>query len=62
MANFQAKFVCCATLGQADYPLHGPAYDTVTVMFAIHYFFQSEASAHQFMRNVAMNTRPGVHI
>ena len=59
LGQFEAKFVCCDSLGHKDYPLHGPAYDTVTVMFALHYFFQTEASAHQFMRNVAMNLKPG---
>jgi mRNA (guanine-N7-)-methyltransferase len=36
-------------------------YDAVTCMFAIHYFFASEASLKQFLHNVAINLREGEH-
>ena len=60
--NFTAKFVCHDKLGQADFPPSTGQYDVVTCMFAIHYFFHTEATAHQFLRNVAHNLKPGMHL
>jgi len=34
-------------------------YDVVTCMFALHYFFESEASAHALLRCAADNLKPG---
>ena len=34
-------------------------YDAVTCMFAIHYFFVSEAALKQFLQNVASNLKDG---
>lgn len=36
----------------------GP-YDVVSCMFALHYFFASEAMAQMFLKHVSMNLRPG---
>lgn len=36
-------------------------YDTVTCMFALHYFFGSERDAHTILRTAAANLRPGGH-
>ena len=34
-------------------------YDSVTCMFALHYFFVTETALRQFLRNVAANLKPG---
>ena len=34
-------------------------YDAVTCMFAIHYFFVSQAALHRFMKNVSINLKDG---
>ena len=34
-------------------------YDAITCMFAIHYFFVSQAALHRFMENVALNLKEG---
>lgn len=34
-------------------------YDVITCMFALHYFFVSEAALRQFLQNVAINLLPG---
>lgn len=34
-------------------------FDAVTCMFALHYFFESEAAAHAIMRTISHNLRPG---
>ena len=60
--KFTAKFVCHDKLGQADFPPSTGQYDVVTCMFAIHYFFHTEATAHQFLRNVAHNLKPGMSL
>lgn len=36
-----------------------PKFDVVTCMFALHYFFESEESAHSLMRTVARHLAPG---
>ena len=36
-----------------------PKYDVATCMFAIHYFFVTEAGLKQFMRNVSLNLKIG---
>ena len=51
-------FVATPDLGQK--PWHEPRqYDAVTCMFAIHYFFVSEAALKQFLQNVASNLKDG---
>ena len=46
------------TLGTAPWA-EPPQHDAVSCMFAAHYFFSSEASARQFLANVAANLKPG---
>lgn len=36
-------------------------FDVVTCMFALHYFFRSEDTAHTFLRTVARALKPGGH-
>ena len=36
-------------------------YDAITCMFAIHYFFVSQAALHRFMENVSLNLKDGMH-
>ena len=36
-------------------------YDAITCMFAIHYFFVSQAALHRFMENVSLNLKDGKH-
>lgn len=45
-------------LGQKPW-LEERQYDAVTCMFAIHYFFASEAALKQFLQNVATNLKDG---
>ena len=35
-------------------------YDAITCMFAIHYFFVSQAALHRFIENVALNLKEGM--
>ena len=51
-------------LGQASPILFGPqqtaeAFDSVTSMFALHYFFASETSLRHLLTTAAANLRPG---
>ncbi len=46
-----AEFVDSPELGQSAWA-EPRQYDAVTVMFAIHYFFVSEAALKQFLHNV----------
>lgn len=54
----EAEFVATPALGQE--PWKEPRmYDAVTCMFAIHYFFVSEAALKQFLQNVVDNLKAG---
>ena len=54
----QAEFVDSDQLGASEW--REPwQYDAITCMFAIHYFFVSEAALHRFMENVSINLRDG---
>lgn len=53
-----AEFEASGSLGLADWD-EGVQYDCVSCMFAIHYFFESEPKAKQFLKNVAHNLKPG---
>jgi mRNA (guanine-N7-)-methyltransferase len=72
----EARARCASSLraGQSGYsysfeqadlrtPWRGPAaaYDVVTCMFALHYFFESEAVAHALFKTVSDNLRAGGH-
>ena len=59
-ARLKAKFNLVDCLGTKDLDF-GEKFDVVTCMFAIHYFFVSEAAIKQFFRNVAAATKPGGH-
>lgn len=56
-------FATCGSLGRTtlrttDYKA-GVAFGSVSCMFALHHFFESEAMAHQLMRDVHRLLRPG---
>jgi mRNA (guanine-N7-)-methyltransferase len=53
------EFQATASLGTEDWIDEDGKYDVVTCMFAIHYFFVTEAALHQFFRNVAANLQDG---
>jgi hypothetical protein len=54
-----AEFEVVASLGEEMYDGMGP-YDVVTIMFAIHYFYESEHTLRMLVRNAAQNLKPGV--
>ncbi|KAK9813088.1 hypothetical protein WJX72_008788 [[Myrmecia] bisecta] len=60
-----AEFLCTPELGRSLWSPEDPAngqqrlYDAVSCMFALHYFFETEASLHMFMRNVSRNLKDG---
>ena len=53
-----AEFVATPELGQKEWK-EPREYDAVTIMFAIHYFFDSEAALKQLLHNVVINLKPG---
>jgi mRNA (guanine-N7-)-methyltransferase len=53
------EFQATASLGTEDWIDEAGKYDVVTCMFAIHYFFVTEAALQQFFRNVAANLQDG---
>ena len=53
-----AEFVASPDLGQKEWR-EPRQYAAVTVMFAIHYFFDSEAALKQLLHNVVINLKPG---
>jgi mRNA (guanine-N7-)-methyltransferase len=55
---YEYNFEQCDVLRTTRAPME---YDMVSCMFALHYMFGSEASAHTVMRFVASNLRPGGH-
>lgn len=58
--QLKASFAVSDALGTADLNDRDGPFDVVTCMFAIHYFFSSEKTAQQFLRNVSHNLLPGV--
>lgn len=54
----RCDFEQCEHLGDRDVPELEP-FDAVTCMFALHYFFSSEATLATFLRNVAGSLKPG---
>jgi hypothetical protein len=48
----------CTTLGEELFEGDGP-FDLVTVMFALHYFYESEMMLRMLMKNVSYNLKPG---
>ncbi len=59
-ASLEANFQHTDFLGQKLVDL-GPAYDVVTCMFAIHYFFESEVVVKTFFQNVSKHLKLGGH-
>ena len=59
--RFRAEFEPSDILGVQDWVDEpgAPQYDVATCMFAIHYFFVTEAGLKQFMRNVSLNLKTG---
>ena len=57
-AVLQAEFVDSDQLGASEWR-EPQQYDAITCMFAIHYFFVSQAALHRFMANVSLNLREG---
>ena len=57
-SELEADFEATSELGVSEVRL-GRLFDVVTVMFAIHYFFESEQSANAFFHNVAINLKDG---
>ena len=54
----RAEFVDSDQLGASEW--REPwQYDAITCMFAIHYFFVSQAALHRFMENVSINLKDG---
>uniref|UniRef100_A0A7S3VKL6 mRNA (guanine-N(7))-methyltransferase n=1 Tax=Dunaliella tertiolecta TaxID=3047 RepID=A0A7S3VKL6_DUNTE len=56
--QWDADFQVETNLGELPYDGDGP-YDVITCMFAMHYFFESEARLRMFLRNVSNNLAPG---
>ncbi len=54
-----AEFVATPDLGQKEWK-EQRRYAAVTIMFAIHYFFDSEEALKQLLHNVVINLAPGV--
>ncbi|KAK9847375.1 hypothetical protein WJX84_002918 [Apatococcus fuscideae] len=59
--RFRADFEPSDILGVRDWMDEpgAPKYDIVSCMFAIHYFFVTEAGLKQFFRNVSLNLNTG---
>jgi mRNA (guanine-N7-)-methyltransferase len=55
----QVEFVASSELGQSKWE-EPQQYDAVTCMFAIHYFFVSEAALRQLLENVVSNLKAGM--
>ena len=55
----QVEFVASSELGQSKWE-EPQQYDAVTCMFAIHYFFVSEAALRQLLENVVNNLKAGM--
>lgn len=53
-AEFEAK----EDLGEKEW-IDKEQYDVITCMFALHYFFESQHSFERFLKNVALNLKPG---
>ena len=53
-----AEFVATPELGEKEWR-ETRQYAAVTIMFAIHYFFDSEAALKQLLHNVVINLKPG---
>ena len=53
------EFVATPDLGQKEWK-ESRQYAAVTIMFAIHYFFDSEEALKQLLHNVVINLRPGM--
>ena len=53
-----AEFEVCDSLGTAPFA-RAPPFSAVSCMFAVHYFFATEAAASRFLANVAANLEPG---
>ena len=52
------EFVATPDLGQKEWK-EPRQYAAVTIMFAIHYFFDSEDALKQLLHNVVINLKPG---
>jgi hypothetical protein len=48
----------CTTLGEEMFEGDGP-FDLVTIMFALHYFYESETMLRMLIKNVSYNLKPG---
>ena len=59
--HWNADFQVESNLGELPFDGEGP-YDVVTCMFALHYFFESEARLRMFLRNVSYNLAPGASV
>lgn len=57
--QLRAEFVASPELGLSEWK-EPHQYDAVTCMFAIHYFFVSEAALRQLLQNVVSNLKDGV--
>lgn len=57
--QMQVDFVASSELGQSKWD-EPQQYDAVTCMFAIHYFFVSEAALRQLLENVVNNLKAGM--
>jgi len=58
--QLRAEFVDTPELGQSEWR-EPRQYDAATCMFAIHYFFVSEAALKQLLHNVWINLKDGAH-
>ena len=52
------EFLVTDQLGISEWREAAP-FDVVTCMFAVHYFFFSEAALKRFLENVSINLKPG---
>ena len=55
----RCDFVCTDDFGLKDWRDAYTMYDSVTCMFALHYFWETKAMAHQFFKNVSENLKLG---
>lgn len=56
----KVDFVCTHDIGDKVWAA-GPPYDCVSCMFALHYFFHSEATARKAVEMAAQNLKEGGH-
>ena len=59
VAHFSADFLATADIGDRAWRDDRGPYDAVTCMFALHYFFHSEAAADAAVKMAALNLKPG---